>query len=268
MQNGIVIIDQSRRPFPGFFFVDQANYTLINLRESGDKTYLYSDSATSCIIAIVAGLDKDQDRILAMSHLDRPQCLDAFFNEVVSAAFVGPVAVWAQGANPPCDKDAMANRDEFMKWICDSMQKGYYPWYAQVEDLSLALMGGDPRDQNRGNLGVDLLQGIVTNQPFDLTLDDRDPMGGPQTLFSIFAKRMASPLWLRSQDAIFPVELVAQLVCLARASENPSFMDIYLKDESDEQIREQWSTTPQYEAPWFSDELRQASEYAVKYPDV
>ena len=57
----------------GFFYVDQANCVVVNVQNEPEKTYLYSDSATSCIIVIVIGQNANDECLVSLSHeLTRP----------------------------------------------------------------------------------------------------------------------------------------------------------------------------------------------------
>ena len=59
----------------GFYYVSQDNYYIANLNSPDPgrpEKYLYSDSATSCIIMIVEGKDKSNNPIVALCHASRP----------------------------------------------------------------------------------------------------------------------------------------------------------------------------------------------------
>jgi len=81
----------------GFLYVGQDNY-YIGTNDS-DIKYLYSDSATSCIIVIIEGTNKHGEPIVALTHLSRLERFKTFFN-LVESHFYGEISVFAQGANP------------------------------------------------------------------------------------------------------------------------------------------------------------------------
>lgn len=93
----------------GFFYADQANYVVVNPAKEPEKTYLYSDSATSCIIVIVCGQNAAGDKIVSLSHVDSPDCITSYFTDVLDKYFTGSVSFYAQGANPPGNKSAVEN---------------------------------------------------------------------------------------------------------------------------------------------------------------
>ena len=65
----------------GLLYVAQDNYCFVN-PEKTDLTYLYSDSATSCIIMIVVGVSKQGEPLVGMSHLSKKVRYEAFFQMV------------------------------------------------------------------------------------------------------------------------------------------------------------------------------------------
>lgn len=249
----------------GFYYVSQDNFYIANLNKpnpSLPEKYLYSDSATSCIIIVVEGKDKDSNPIVALTHLSREQRFLDFFR-LVGQTFCGPASVFAQGANPPFADASVQNTATLLKWInennkaiCPSGQKPV--WY--IDQLTLSLGLGDPLQEDRSCYGIDLTTMTVSNQCFTLTDKQHDPTGGVQTLFCVFGLKVAPPIVLHKADLPFPKSQVDLLV--QKAKENKWEDILYMtKDE----VMSKYSSTPQYEVPWFYSSLRQSATFVKNY---
>ncbi|MFX0557032.1 hypothetical protein ACOCEA_09540 [Maribacter sp. CXY002] len=261
----------------GFFYIGQDNYFISNLNNPSvrDKHYLYSDSATSCIIVIVEGKDKDSNPIIALSHLSRTERFLAFF-KIVSKTFHGQVSIFAQGANPPQPAlknneytyTSLLNEKTVINWINDnifipsasSMDKNDSKpnWYISQSSLSLGL--GNPQLDDRGCYGIDLGTMIVSNEEFVLTPLQRDPTGGVQTLYCVFGLKVKPQIVLQLASQDFTPE---QIKLLVDAANKENWVSI-LKMTKDE-VLNKYSSTPQYEAPWFYESLRISAEYVLNY---
>jgi len=250
----------------GFVYVSQDNYAFVNLSRLPDGVrYLYSDSATSCIIVVMQGKNALGEDIAALTHLSRPARYDYFFN-LVGANLVGPVTVWAQGANPASAQDSITNTQKLMDWMVshneaafEANRVGSKPtWF--VEQLSLSVGQGNPQRHHRQDLGVDLARMAVSNRQFDLTLEQRDPTGGLQTIFCVFGMKVWPHVWLWQQGTDMPRPRADLLVAAAKQAGWLNILDM-----TDEQILTTYSSTPECEAPWFAATLRQSAEYVKSY---
>ena len=258
----------------GFYYIGQDNYYIVNLNAPNSKypeKYLYSDSATSCIIVVVEGKDADNNPIVALSHLSRPERFEAFF-EIVAKNFSGAVSIFAQGANPPFPAyksgeytyTSLINSQIVINWVNNNI---YVPqsnvpvptWYIEQCTFSLGL--GDPQQDDRGCYGIDLETMTVSNQRFILTDEQRDPTGGVQTLFCVFGLQIGSQkIVLHKADEDFTFNQIKLLVL--KAKENNWTDILYMtKDE----VLNKYSSTPKYEAPWFFATMRQSAEYVKNY---
>lgn len=249
---------------PGFHYVSQDNYCLVRLAET-DKRYLYADSATSCIIVVVAGQNAADQEIVMLSHLSRKLRYDYFFN-LVGAHFVGPVRLWGQGANPPLAEASNDNTHTLMGWMTshallgfESSPPGAKPsWW--VEQVTLSLGQGDPNDDHRDDYGIDLTNRVVSNRPFELTLDQRDPTGGVQTLFAVFGMKTYPPVWLWDSDRPFDEDTITRLVAAANQADWTKILGM-----TDQQILETYSSTPQWEISWFVPTLKASAQFVADW---
>jgi hypothetical protein len=255
-------------PPDGFFYVDQANYALVPMFQSSGPRYLYSDSATSCIIVIGEGVNSQGQPIASLAHLDSPDCIKAYFNTVLDKTYVGQVYIYAQGANPHGDESSDANAKALTDCLGDR-STGSYPWTPNIQHLGLG--EGDPRVKDRGDYGISIAPEvpIVSTQPFALELPDRDPTGGEQTLFCIMRRHLNPPIQLHDAQKPFDPALIAQLVKIASTYQkdpnDPKTAYTYIINLTSEEVENTWSSTPQYEASWFSDELKQSCCYTRVY---
>lgn len=249
------------KPAQGFHFVDQGNYLTLPVAEG---LTIYSDSATSCIITIILAR-KGGDTTVTLAHLDSAACIDSFF-KIVAARDDDLVQIYAQGANPPDNPTAQQNASALKAAVADLGS------CVAVADLFLS--GGSPRDENRGHFGMTVgSSGItVTNQPYALALTDRDPTCGGQTVYCIMRRQEHPPVEIRNAALPFThaelVELAAIAVAFRKDRSDPSTAFCNIVNMQSEDIRQQWSTTPQYEAPWFSDELKQGACFAIAMAPV
>lgn len=250
-------------PQSGFYYVDQANYLSLPLKSDGFT--IYSDSATSCIITIVISTTGDESSV-TLAHLDSPQCIEAFF-EIIKSSNADSYQIFAQGANPPENKTSIENATQLTKSMDQLKSKVFYS--------ELYLRQGDPRTGNRGDFGM-VYHGngnaTVTNQPYKLEVFQRDPTCGAETVYCIMRRHVTPPVQIR--DAALPFthkELVQfSLVALQYRTDSadPSTAFTNIVNLKNEEIRNTWSTTPEYEAPWFSDQLKLGSAFALAMAPV
>jgi len=152
-------------------YVDRAHYVVVAPADEPDKTYLYSDKATSTIIVIVFGQNAAGKRLVSLAHLDSADSIASYFNDVLDKHFSGYVSLYAQGANPPDNTIAIENARALYKSL--GIERSW-----EVDNLELFLLQGDPRTANRGVFGIDLSDPrnyVVSNQPFDHELLDGAP---------------------------------------------------------------------------------------------
>lgn len=242
-------------------YVSQDNYFIADLTSNEDITY-YCDSATSCIVIISIGyseyLKKD---IAVISHLSRPGRFKNYF-EIVEKLLIKDVCVYASGANPPfpCKKldgsydyTARRNATQVAQWVSSEQ--------IQLKQLSLNFGQGIPSvyDNNldcyslicdkNGNISV-------KNDRLYLTNEQRDPTGGLQTLFCMYG----DPDVIRCQDLDFTDE---EITALVNSAHNKNLEQVI--NMTDDELLKTYSSTPEYEVPWFCDSIRQAGEYVKKY---
>lgn len=252
-------------PIPkGFYYVDQDNYLIVNLNNPNPENpeqYLYSDSATSCIIVIVEGLDAESNPIVALTHLSRTERFETFFG-IVANTFVGKVNVFAQGANPADAQDSKTNSETLLAWIeaNRTSQTGSDATWS-IDDVTLALGLGNPQEDNRGTYGIDLVTMTVSNDSFDLTLLDRDPTGGLQILYCVFGLQVTPPVRLHHAGTPFTDEEILLLVGEANLPKNNWISFLYKTPAEILQL----SSTPTCEVPWFFTEVRSAALYVKNH---
>ena len=276
--NFVIQTEQKELP-EGFYYVGQDNYYIANLNAPNRKhpgKYLFSDSATSCIIVIVEGKDRYHNPIVAISHLSRKDRFLYFF-EIVDDTFVGKASVFAQGANPPSAKASIENVQTLLTWVTESIcpddfdrkkddkpkcpdiaaKKGKKWW---IDQLTLAVGQGNPQIDDRGCYGIDLSTMTVTNQRYVMTNLQRDPTGGIQTLFCVFGLKVEPKIVLHKAGEPFSQDEISRLVTKAN-EENWTDILYMTRDE----VLEKYSSTPQEEAPWFYSTLRESALYVKNH---
>lgn len=244
---------------PGFHYVDQGNYLTLPVTA---PLSLYSDSATSCIITIVCERVGDQEQV-TLAHLDSPGCITAFF-DVIRARGGDGVQVFAQGANPPDNQTAQQNAAALRAELAT----------LKPAHQELFLLEGDPRDGNRGDFGI--IAGpagaTVSNQQYVLALTDRDPTCGGQTVYCIMRRQEDPPVEIRDAGQPFAhaelVELSRIALAFQKTPGEPSTRFTSIVTLDSETIRSMWSTTPEFEAPWFSDQLKLGAAFALSMAPV
>jgi len=258
----------------GFRYVPQDNYLLCN-PETAKLDYLYSDSATSCIILVVVGKGDDGSSRVALTHLSRELRFQAFF-DLVEREFSGGVSIYAQGANPPAPVkknnafsfDAIQNVGVLLKWIADKTfvpQEGAEEPKVYIQQCTISVGAGDP-NTGCGAYGIDINPDsknylCVSNKFFQLSPADRDPEKGVQTLFCIFGIRTGIPsLVLHNVEDTFTEEEKDALVAGARGRDWTKLLDY-----SPAEILDKYSTTPEFEPSWFCSNLIESAEYVKFY---
>lgn len=251
-------------PDAGFHYVDQGNYRRFELVQ-GQPFTCYSDSATSCIIvAVVASHGLEQ--AVTLAHLDSPACITTFF-DVIAGQAADQYQVFAQGANPADNDTSQQNAAQLQRCIA---QLG-----AKVVRSQLSLLQGDPREGNRGMFGLSYdgaTHAVAGNQPYTLQLFQRDPSCGGQTVYCIMRRQEVPPQQIR--DAAMPfthqelVELASIALQFRKSASDPATAFTNIACLESNEIRQGWSTTPAYEAPWFSDQLRLGAAFAIAMAPV
>jgi hypothetical protein len=249
-------------PDSGFVYVDQGNYQSLDL---SDPLTIYSDSATSCIITIVVATKGDRNTV-TLAHLDSPDCIKAFF-EVVGKQDADGYQIIAQGANPADNQTSIDNATQLNASV-DALGE-------LVTNKQLFLLEGDPRDDNRGDFGLTYNgNGTVTatNQPYTLQLYQRDPTCGGQTVYCIMRRQEQPPVQIRDAGLPFThpqlVELSSIAIQFRKDKDDPSTAFTNIVNLQSDEILNSWSTTPQYEAPWFSDQLKMGAAFAISMAPV
>jgi hypothetical protein len=250
-------------PTTGFSYVDQGNYLIV---DASDHVFtLYSDSATSCIITIVVAT-KGSKNWVTLAHLDSPACIQAFF-QLITAQAADSYQIVAQGANPPDNKTSIENAAQLKSSIQELGSK--------VSFEQLFLLEGNPQENNRGNFGITYNgngTATISNQPYTLALYERDPTCGGQTVYCIMRRQETPPVQLRNAGLPFThaelVELSSIAIQFYKTPGDPSTAFTNIVNLESEEIRQQWSTTPAYEAPWFSDQLKLGAVFAIAMAPV
>lgn len=261
---GIMIVENLkpiRQNGQDIYYISQDNYYMADILNLSN-TKFYCDSATSCIVIIVVGYSaKEQKTLAAISHLSRPGRFDNFFS-LIQETFSGEVDVYASGANPPypCEKidhsfdyTALRNATQVSEWVSSGT--------LNIKLASLKFGQDNPSIYTKNldcfSIAYNMEKGIeVTNNRIYLTVQERDPSGGVQTLFCIFG----NPDKIRLQSDPFREEEVRDLVAKALADGFDKAADM-----SDEEILATYSSTPDYEVPWFCSTIREAGNYVKKY---
>lgn len=253
------------KPDSGFFYVDQGNYMTLGLPPLGTAMTVYSDSATSCIIVIVVAA-KNKETTVSLAHVDSPDCIKAFFNHV-KAQQPGQVKIFAQGANPRDNKTSQKNAAQ--------LEEEIKALGATVIEKTLFLLEGNPTEKNRGEFGFQISEGggaVVTNQPYTLTLTDRDPTCGGQVVYCIMRRQEDPPTEIRNAALPFThaelVELASIAIKFRKKKEDPATAFVNIVNMENKEIRNGWSSTPSFETPWFSDMLKQGASFALSMSPV
>jgi hypothetical protein len=251
-------------PAKGFHYVDQGNY--LTLPVTKDVLTVYSDSATSCIIIVILATSKSGETTVTLAHMDSPACITALF-KVIKKQANSSLQIYAQGANPPDNKASKDNAKQFKVEIKALGKK--------VIEQSLFLLEGDPRKKNRGDFGFRLKSdgnAIVGSQPYTLALTDRDPSCGGQSVYCIMRRQEQPPIQIRNSGVPFThpelVELSAIAIEYRKDKSDPTTAFTNIVNMQNTDILNSWSTTPEYEAAWFSDQLKQGACFALSMSPV
>lgn len=253
-------------PKKTFKYVDQGNYVIIPLYNPQGISTIYSDSATSCIIVVALGTLKTGMNGVSVAHLDSPECINNFF-ELLKEKYSSNVQIYAQGANP--EKNSVSQNN------ASALKAALSAAGNLIVEQQLFLMEGNPREENRGDWGINIVDDdntTVTNQPYTLELSERDPTCGGQSIYCILRRQETPPVQLRNALSPFTLNELVELVKLALAyqkdSSDPKTAFTNIINMQNEEILNTWSTTPEFEAPWFSDQLKQASCFALAMSPV
>ncbi|WP_169558424.1 hypothetical protein [Propionispira raffinosivorans] len=255
----------------GFKYVGQDNYCIYDLEAEKQTpySYLYSDSATSCIIVIAIGESmKNGHKTVCMAHLSRLQRFDAFFQLMTKTLKQG-VYLYAQGANPVSDSTTQTSTQNVII-LMQNLQSIINANSAYFATLSISVGQGNP-NCGWGTYGVsvdaasaDYLQ--PTNRYYELSNTDRCTAQGVQTLFCVYGLKTMNIhpeqlFILHNTDELeFPKNEIKTLVDRAIADDFTQICDM-----TDDEILTKYSSTPQYEAAWFCATMREAAEFANNY---
>jgi hypothetical protein len=255
----------------GVFYVSQDNY-VFTYTQSGVKLRLYADSATSCIIVILRGT---RDHRIGIAHLSRTARFDDFFDMAAVVFKEEPtVYVYASGANPMepipisdgIDYTAFRNTNTIRNWISTHAfipgDNNELPPPPRIYGNMIQVGLGNPSVYSNSfdcfGIALSGHEVSATRDRETLTLQDRDPTGGLQTLFCMFGDQAS----VRAQVSAFSALEKQVLVALAR---NKNFgKAAYMTDE---QILNTYSSTPAFEVPWFCDTIREAAKYVNAHKD-
>ncbi len=258
--------DDPKSPPTGFKYIDQGNYVFVPVSNSLGISTIYSDSATSCIIVIAIGSDNSNQPLVSLAHVDSPECINAYVG-LLDQKYSCDVTIYAQGANPADNKTAIENANA-LKAALQAIQ-------LKIIHQELSLQQGDPRKDNRGDYGINFADPsniVVSNQPYILSLTDRDPTCGGQSIYCIMRRQETPPVQLR--DALVPftlqelVELVKLALVYKKTPNDPTTAFTNIINMQNDDILNLWSSTPQYEAPWFSDQIKQGACFAMSMAPV
>lgn len=251
-------------PTSGFVYVDQGNYQTLELT-AGNKLTVYSDSATSCIITIVVA-NRGNSNTVTLAHLDSADCINAFF-AIATEHNADSYQIIAQGANPPNNDTSKSNAAQ--------LQASVEALGAKVINSQLFLLEGNPQQCNRGDFGLTFNgddTAVATNQPYKLQLYQRDPTCGGQTVYCIMRRQEKPPVQIRDAGQPFThpelVELSSIAIQFRKKKSDPSTAFTNIVNLESKEIRNNWSTTPEYEAPWFSDQLKMGAAFAIAMSPV
>ncbi len=261
------------------FYVSQDNYELIDLKLQKDVwKYLYCDSATSCIIIIVTGNNTLGNPAIAISHLSRPDRFNTFW-KIINDNFRSEICVFAHGANPPqpgtdksgeADYTALRNLNIVNQWI---LKHSIYNTNQNpnsnflIQQATLIFGEGNPSEY-RNDLdcyGVDISTGIpvISNRRFNLSIKDRDPSGGLQSLFCSFGLKLDPPMILiqasKAFSSIDQSSLISNKDRLLKIAHENNY-ERY-ENMTDKEILRECSSTPDAEVPWFCQTIREAAKY-------
>ena len=243
----------------GVKYVGQDNYIKYIL-DDNKYTYLYSDSATSCIIVAVTGQDITTKKdVVYFSHLSRPERFETFF-EIVKVGLQGNISLLAQGANPPDIQGSANNNILTLLRIINPLISGDNPF---IKKVSLSLGQGNPNTE-WGTFGINVdnksAEKLKTSNQFFLMNDlQRDSTNGLQTLFCIYGLKInekANRIVLHNVEDNFTSKEINDL--LKTAHEN-NFEKICTM--TDEEILKNYSSTPEFEPAWFPTTMRNAGYY-------
>ena len=147
------------------------------------------------------------------------------------------------------DYTARRNAKQVMQWISTTE--------ANIRQVSVSFGQGNPAiyDSNLDCYGIACsADGTyeVSNQRYYLTCEDRDPSMGEQSLFCMFG----GPEEIWPADRAFGKEYVAVMVQKAR--ERGLEKAATMKDRD---LLKTYSSTPQFEVPWFCESVRMVGNY-------
>lgn len=264
-----------------FKYAAQDNICYYNVvKELPQKcSYLYADSATSCIIVIVIGIDKKTKELsICMAHLSRKTRFEKFF-EFVFENMDKNAHIYAQGANPCSFEGETASTDNvntlmrLIELLNTQSQKIYNsPFFSA---LTISVGQGDP-NKGWGCYGVstnpkDADYLAPSSRYYQLNPSDRNSAEGVQTLFCMFGEDADRKNKFEYKPEIqaylhdsFQLEFASEEIdAFANRADAENFQEA--ADMTDEQILKKYSSTPDYEPAWFCDTMREAAAFVKNY---
>jgi hypothetical protein len=259
--------DLADKSVRGVYYVSQDNYVFVNYDGFTDVK-LYADSATSCIIVIINGKNENGKNLLGIAHLSRTTRFQNFF-AMAEQVFRGDVLVYASGANPAepimttkgYDYTALRNTDNLREWVSAhayNPDTGNTPPNPRIIGNMIHVGVGNPSvyNLNLDCFGANLLDGSASRDRQWLADAERDATGGVQTLFCIYGPENI----VRPQFSSFTDAEKTELVQKAKSAGFDKAADM-----TDEQILDEYSSTPRFEVPWFCDTIRAAAVYVKSH---
>ncbi|MCP4149132.1 MAG: hypothetical protein GY757_15405 [bacterium] len=98
------------------------------------------------------------------------------------------------------------------------------------------------------------------------------PVSGGQAVYCIMRRQENPPIEIRNAGLPFThaelVELSSIAIQFRKDKDDPASAFVNIVNMGNEAIRNSWSTTPKYEAIWFSDQLKQGACFALSMSPV
>eukprot|EP00163_Fabomonas_tropica_P032754 TRINITY_DN8350_c0_g1_i1.p1 TRINITY_DN8350_c0_g1~~TRINITY_DN8350_c0_g1_i1.p1 ORF type:complete len:271 (+),score=54.16 TRINITY_DN8350_c0_g1_i1:371-1183(+) len=251
-------------------YVPQGAYGLLAIH-SPDYSHIFTDGATSCVIGIAVGTEKETGAdVVALAHLGAAEHIKNWI-AYIAQHFSGKVEVHFQGANPP---EAPASKENAAILEAKFVKDGKRVETAQQGDVTFVIKTysigeGDPREDCRDALGYDVNAGSTCRTlPVAVTHELRDPTSlyllrtwmedpghpdiSPNGLPYLFNAREALP-----DDLVDPI--------LMMASQPPLNQYVLVADKDDATILAEMSTTPTHEPAWFPEAMRRGARVVKEF---
>jgi hypothetical protein len=265
-----VIDDLTPKSKHDVFYVSQDNYVVTYYDGFSPALKLYADSATSCVIIIVVGKDRNGKNLIAMAHLSRPGRFQYFFN-IVALCFCGEVQAYASGANPAepiptklgVDYTAFRNANITIDWVKEHrISINELPSSAtadnfQIKQATLSFGQGNPSiyANNLDCFGIQTKDASVSkDREWLASANEQNATVGIQTLFCMYGDKNL----VRPQSRDFTQDEIDELIEQAKRDTTKNLSKV--ANMSDADILQTYSSTPEFEVPWFCDTIRAAAK--------